>query len=252
MNDQLDKNQNTQPIPRVSNDMHLEETQVLDKKGVRELPPLPREKIAGEEQRQGSPLSKKKNSKRKRRLLLAGGFLLALFCGFMISGYYHDQQQMAENDKAYQTHQLQQQKQELEKEKKDLETKRRELQARSDRLNGRNEQMSADDSSASTVSRLWNKVTGKSAERQQEARSNTDKSSKAASAAGTVSQSIDEAQAALDDVNSKLDNLNEVRQQASKVKDAAASAYSEHADVVDKALYYASQGVNMMKSLLSH
>lgn len=248
-NEMMDKTQNTQPIPRVDAGNVTEETQVLKRSpGVRELPPL----AAGPGQQPVPETKKKKMTpRRKRALLLTAGFLAALFCGFMISGYYHDQQQMAENDKAYQTTQLQQQKQELEKEKKALEDKRRELQAQSDRLNGRNEQMAADDAAASPVIRLWNKVTGKSADREQTASNNSAKSSQATAAAGSVSQSIDEAQAALDDVNSKLNSLHEVTQQAAKVKDAAASAYSEHADVIDQALYYASEGVGVVKSMLS-
>ena len=111
MNERMDKTQNTQPIPRVSQEMPLEQTQVLKKNSVRELPPLPGSAGGEKGAPAGGPPDKKKMStKKKRRLLLAGGFLIALFCGFMISGYYHDQHQMAENDKAYQTQQLQQQK----------------------------------------------------------------------------------------------------------------------------------------------
>ena len=41
------------------------------------------------------------------------------------------------------------------------------------------------------------------------------------------------------------------RDQVQQMKQAAASAYAEHADVVDQVLHYAVEGVNVVKGLLA-
>jgi methyl-accepting chemotaxis protein len=217
--------------------------------GVRELEPL--------KPRKGPQKKGWFNSRRKKGFLLAGGFLVALFLGFMISGYMHDRQQAEENARVHtaQLHQqeaknLKDQKAQLEQQKKELEAKQRSLQQQADRLQGKNDQMSADEAGQSTVGKIFDKVTGKSKQRQQTAQQNSSAQSAASQSASEVAQSIDDAQSMLDEVNQKLDQASQMKQSASEVKDAAAEAYNNHKGTIDTAIYYAGQGVSMLKNML--
>ena len=245
----------TQPVPRV--DETMVQAPLVPKNGtVRELDPMPEKK---DEYEKKSRFTKKQ----KRAMWLAGGFFVALFCGFLISGYLHDKQQTAENNKvqatqmqlksaelARQETDLKAQRDRLEKEKKELEEKQRSLQQTADRMAGRNEQLD-EEGSNSTIGKLFDKVTGKTKAREQAAQQNAVQGSQASDEAASVRQSIDQAQAMINDVDSKLDSVGEMKQQASKVKDAASAAYAEHEGTIQQVLYYAGQGVDLLKGWLS-
>jgi len=248
-----DSLEETQLLPRVDEDVVQQAHH--NENSVRELEPLTVEK----------PKKKKMSPGKKRALYMGGGFLVALFCGFLLAGYQSDKQQLAENDRARQTQQMQQkekdmQKQQdnlvaerlrLEKEKRELEEKQREVQARVDRSAGKNEQMARDDANVSGVTKLWNKVTGKEKERQQESAKSAEDQQSAAIDADSIKNSVNEAQSMLDEVNSKISDVDQMRQQVSKVTTAAESAYAEHEDIIDKALYYAGQGVDLLKGFFT-
>ncbi|MFA6849364.1 MAG: hypothetical protein WCS30_03350 [Selenomonadaceae bacterium] len=244
--------EDTQLLPRVDEDAARQARH--NENCVRELDPL----TPGKQKKKMSPA-------KKRALYLGGGFFVALFCGFLIAGYQGDKQQLAENDRARQTQQMQQkekdmQKQQdnlvaersrLEKEKHELEEKQLEVQAKADRFAGKNEQMAKDDANVSGVTKLWNKVTGKEKERQQESAKSAADQQSAAIDADSIKASVNEAQSMLDEVDSKISNVDKMRQQVSKATTAAESAYAEHEDLIDKALYYAGQGVDLVKGLFT-
>ena len=115
---------------------------------------------------------------------------------------------------------------------------------------GRNEQLD-EEGSNSTIGKLFDKVTGKTKAREQAAQQNAVQGSQASDEAASVRQSIDQAQAMINDVDSKLDSVGEMKQQASKVKDAASAAYAEHEGTIQQVLYYAGQGVDLLKGWLS-
>ena len=253
--------QDTQPVPRME-DVSAKSGAIQPplsstrSPGVRELKPI--------SQKPDKKSGKKLTSRRKKVLMLTGGFIFALLCGFFVSGYYHDRQQAADNDRLHQTQQMEQksrnlqqqeqslreQRDKLEQEKKALEEKQKNLQSQADRAAGRNEQINAD-SAGSAVSKIWDTVTGKNQQRQQTSKENEAKSTQASNDASAVGKSIDEAQAMINDVDSRIRDLDEMKQQAQQVKDVASSAYAEHAGTIDQAVYYISEGASYLKGLLS-
>ncbi len=247
--------ENTQSIPRIDDTDRMPREQMARKGSVRELKPVHTQR--------GSQEKLKKGKARKKKILLVGGFILALLCGFILAGYYHDQQQATENQKLQQAAQMDQktkslqqqsqslteQKKQLEREKRELEEKRQDLQAQAERLNGRNEQMAEDSNSRSTVTKILDKVTGKEKEREQAAGDNAAQGAQASQDAASLGKSIDDAQAMINDVDSKLDDLGQMKQQAGKMKDAAESAYNEHFGTIQQALYYASEGIDLIRGL---
>ena len=74
---------------------------------------------------------------------------------------------------------------------------------------------------------------------------------KASADADSVKQSIADAQTMINEVDAKLDDVGAMKQQAVKVKDAASSAYAEHAGTIQTVLHYAGEGVQLLKGLLS-
>lgn len=251
----------TQPVLRVDETM-LQPAEP-QRGSVRELSPL--DEAGGQGKPDGKNGKKPRfTKKQKRAMLLAAGFFLAIFCGFLVSGYLHDKQQAAENSKvqatqmelkqkdlAKQENDLKAQRERLEKEKKALEAKQQELQQKSERMNGRNEQIADEGNSQSVVGKLMDKVTGKDKEREQAARQNTAQGAQASADAASVQQSIADAQSMINDVDSKLNDVGAMKQQATKVKDAAVNAYAEHEGTIQTVLYYAGEGVRALKGFLS-
>ena len=228
--------------------------------GVRELRPVPEK--AGEKKQQAK--KGRFTPKQKKAMLLTGGFLAALFCGFLISGYLHDKEQLAENSKVQATQmeqkqkalseqekELKDQREHLAQEKKELEAKQQELQNKAERMNGRNEQLADEGSSKSMLGTLVDKVTGKEKERTAATQQNAAQGAKASADADSVKQSIADAQTMINEVDAKLDDVGAMKQQAVKVKDAASSAYAEHAGTIQTVLHYAGEGVQLLKGLLS-
>ncbi len=232
-----DLSRHTQPIPRVDESMLNDDaTRVLPKVNgsVRELDPVAPQRPT--EARIAAASAKRAEEKggHKKAILLATGFVVALFIGFVASGYYQDNKQAAA-DKEYQIQQLSQQKAQLEKEKQELEQQQQSLKEDVARLEGKNQQISQESKAGSVVSGIFDMITGKEEERQQTKKSNTEKIKDAVSTAESVGQSVQEAQQAIDKVNSQLD----------QVKNAAEAA--KNSGIVDKILYYGMKGI---KSLL--
>lgn len=273
MKDDLDKTQmmrpmhDTQPLPRIEVD---EEDNIQPafpqrnavgegKSGVRELEP----------ERISSRQSLKRKSSfftagKKRGLLLAVVFAAALLGGFMLAGYSQDQSEARQNQ-----HQLEQQKmqereqklanqeadlkarrQELERQKQELQQRERELEDKSSRARGRNEQL-ADSAPDSTFGKLVDKVTGKEAKRQGQLKENEKIAAQADGDVAKLKQSIAEAQNMLDDVDAKLDTVAEMQQEANRLRAKAESAYAENKDTIDKAVYYAKSGADLLAKWLN-
>ena len=225
--------------------------------GVRELAP---QSVA---ENNKTNYSKKKffTPKRKKAACLAAGFLAALLIGFMLAGYSQDkesknaatQQQFMQKELelAEKEKDLQARRKELEQQKKELQAKEQDLTEKSNRAKGRNEQLD-DSESSSMLGKLVDKVTGKNAERVQKRQANNETSSQADADAAAVKRSINDAQNMLDDVNSKLDNVTAMKNEASQLKDKAAAAYAENKGTIDKAVYYAKTGADMLVDWLMH
>ena len=256
------------PVPQTTQSMPpLDQTEIMlpavsaERKTVRELDPL------GKDHPSVSPgaAAPAHRHRRKKYAVLCSVFAAALLCGFLLAGYYHDKQQLTENDRLQQAQSLTQreatlkeqkaallaQRAQLEQEKQTLERKHRDLQAQADRAQGKNEQIQAEAKSGSAVGKLWDKVTGKEKERQQDIKDNAAQGGEASKAAAALGDSIDQAQTMLNDVDRHLQDLNAVHEQVTEMKQAAASAYAEHADIFDQAAYYASQGLAVVKGLLT-
>lgn len=225
--------------------------------GVRELAPQ------SVDENNKTNYSKKKffTPKRKKAACLAAGFLAALLIGFMLAGYSQDkenknaatQQQFMQKELelAEKEKDLQARRKELEQQKKELQAKEQDLTEKSNRAKGRNEQLD-DSKPSSMLGKLVDKVTGKNAERAQKRQANNETSSQADADAAAVKRSINDAQSMLDDVNSKLDNVTAMKKEASQLKDKAAAAYAENKGTIDKAVYYAKTGADMLVDWLMH
>lgn len=225
--------------------------------GVRELAP---QSVA---ENNKTNYSKKKffTPKRKKAACLAAGFLAALLIGFMLAGYSQDkenknaatQQQFMQKELelAEKEKDLQARRKELEQQKKELQAKEQDLTEKSNLAKGRNEQLD-DSEPSSMLGKLVDKVTGKNAERAQKRQVNNETSSQADADAAAVKRSINDAQNMLDDVNSKLDNVTAMKNEASQLKDKAAAAYAENKGTIDKAVYYAKTGADMLVDWLMH
>ena len=225
--------------------------------GVRELAP----QSAAENNKTNYSKKKFFTPKRKRAACLATGFLAALLIGFMLAGYSQDkenknaatQQQFMQKELelAEKEKDLQARRKELEQQKKELQAKEQDLTEKSNRAKGRNEQLD-DSEPISMLGKLVDKVTGKNAERVQKRQANNETSSQADADAAAVKRSINDAQNMLDDVNSKLDNVTAMKNEASQLKDKAAAAYAENKGTIDKAVYYAKTGADMLVDWLMH
>lgn len=225
--------------------------------GVRELAPQ------SVDENNKTNYSKKKffTPKRKKAACLAAGFLAALLIGFMLAGYSQDkenknaatQQQFMQKELELTEKEkdLQARRKELEQQKKELQAKEQDLTEKSNRAKGRNEQLD-DSKPSSMLGKLVDKVTGKNAERAQKRQANNETSSQADADAAAVKSSINDAQNMLDDVNSKLDNVTAMKNEASQLKDKAAAAYAENKGTIDKAVYYAKTGADMLVDWLMH
>ncbi len=225
--------------------------------GVRELAP----QSAAENNKTNYSKKKFFTPKRKKAACLAAGFLAALLIGFMLAGYSQDkenknaatQQQFMQKELelAEKEKDLQARRKELEQQKKELQAKEQDLTEKSNRAKGRNEQLD-DSEPSSMLGKLVDKVTGKNAERVQKRQVNNETSSQADADAAAVKSSINDAQNMLDDVNSKLDNVTAMKNEASQLKDKAAAAYAENKGTIDKAVYYAKTGADMLVDWLMH
>ena len=255
----------TQPLPRVTEaggEIQQPFPRQDDEPGfrrVRELPPekMPSRQEGRQEQKKGGWLSAGK----KRGLLLAVGFAAALIVGFMIAGYTQDQSAERQNQQKLEQQQLKDRQQKLagqeadlkaqrealERQKQELQARERELEAKSSRAQGRNEQLE-DSAPASALGKLVDKVTGKEAQREQQVKENKAISSQADGEVARLKQSIADAQSMLDDVDAKLDTVAEMQQEASRIKAKAESAYAENKDVIDKAVYYAKSGAELLSN----
>lgn len=238
-----------EPFPPTNEDQFIS--------GVRELAPQ------SADENNKTNYSKKKffTPKRKKAACLVTGFLAALLIGFMLAGYSQDkenknaatQQQFMQKELelAEKEKDLQAKRKELEQQKKELQAKEQDLTEKSNRDKGRNEQLD-DSEPSSMLGKLVDKVTGKNAERAQKRQANNETSSQADADAAAVKSSINDAQNMLDDVNSKLDNVTAMKNEASQLKDKAAAAYAENKGTIDKAVYYAKTGADMLVDWLMH
>jgi hypothetical protein len=245
--------QDTKSIPRVTNTAGpMQQEKMIRRGSVRELAPVRKQEETGPQK------AYIKKRKRRKAIFLTAGFLVALLSGFILAGYYHDRQQATENQHMQQAAQIQQQaneltqqRQQLEQEKLELEQKRQALQSAAGHIAGKNTQIEEENQSASMASKLLDKVTGKEKERQRSIQDNAAQETRNNNDAAALNVSINDAQAMINDVDSKLGELDQVRQQANRVKQAAASAYNENANTIGQILYYASEGMDFVRGLLS-
>ena len=249
-------------------EQRLEDTQSLppvQEDGEMIQPPFPQQgRSARELDRLPLEREKKTTAKHsgKRVLLLLAVFLFALFCGFLLAGYAREHSQ-AEETRIQQAQALRQKQQaleaeensllqkrkQLEQERQELEKRRQELAQEFQRAQGRNDQLAAE-APDSTFGQLLDKVTGKEKERQEAIQKNKQQQAQAVSDADSIDQSIADAQAMLEDVNSKLETVAAMKREADQMKAKVEAAYEENKDVIDTALYYASDGLKLMDGLL--
>lgn len=255
----------TQPLPRIEDTENIQPAFPQQRGneervgGVREIPPeeLP--------PRQSAKTRKSFfTAGRKRGLVLTVFFLLALFGGFMLAGYSQEQSEAKQNQYALEQKQvkdreqkladqeadLKARRQELERQKKELQQRERELEDKASRAKGRNEQL-ADSAPDSTLGKIMDKVTGKEAKRKDQQKENAAIAAQADGDVAKLKQSIAEAQNMLDDVDAKLDTVAEMQQEAGRLKAKAESAYAENKDVIDKAVYYARTGADILSKWLA-
>lgn len=270
----MKKLDDTQSMPPVS-----DETQILPRsrggKGtVRELDPLPQESDRPSSMRQGGvngwndpndPVRPQRDddkmSKRKRNVIFAIGFVVAVLLGFIAAGYSQEsadresgkaaqeqQLQTQQSQLAKDTKALEEKKAQLEQKKQELARQKQELDQQSARAQGRNEQLENDQSSG--LGKIFDKVTGKDAKRQQAKSANDAEQSAAQQNAASVDESIENVQQMLDDVDQKLDTAKSVKQDASAALEKAQTAYDENRDTIDAVVSYAKTGAQMLGNLL--
>ena len=99
---------------------------------------------------------------------------------------------------------------------------------------------------------LWDRVTGKEADRKQKVEQNKQQSAQNDTAAADVGKSIEDAQRMLDEVNAKLDSVEAMKTEAGQLKDKAAAAYEENKGVINQAIHYAKVGAGLLEGWLSH
>lgn len=259
----------TQPLPRVSEEdtdriqpafpQQRSEAGEAGYRSVRELPPQDMPPRREKPQSKGFFTAGK-----KKGLLLVAGFAVALLGGFMLAGYSQDQSEAKQEQQQLERQQMQAReqkladqeadlkarRQELEQQKKALQERERELEDKSSRAKGRNEAISSS-APDSALGKLMDKVTGKEAKRQEQLQENAKVSAQADSDVAKLKQSIAEAQNMLDDVDAKLDTVAEMQQEAGRLKAKAESAYAENKDVIDKAVYYAKTGADILADWLT-
>lgn len=192
-------------------------------------------------------------------VLLVACFLVAAFCGAALSGYMSEQQakkaaldsqqaaasrQMQEADS--QQAALSREKARLEEEYQKLLAEQKEAQSAADKLKGQKEQQEKLQKEKSAAGKVLDKITGDAGKQKQEENAVAGREAEARQKLEAISQSVQEAGAAIDEVNAQLDNLDAVRHQAQQVKADVDRAYSENKDAIDAVLHYVTVGLNAL------
>ncbi len=199
---------------------------------------------------------------RKRKALLAGAFCVAVLLGLVITGYSHEQQ-AAQQKKIYQAQQLKdkesqlkQQEADLERQKQDLEKQKKALEQRQSELADQSGDLKAagakigQEGSDSTIGKIIDKVTGKTADREKRAGANQEAASRNASESDSVQKSLAETQQMLDNVDSNIKSLQGLQQEAHSLTDKAQAAYDDNKGTIDKVMNYVGVGADIVKSIL--
>lgn len=194
---------------------------------------------------------------KKKAAALAALFFAAILAGFIVMGIFSERKMAAENDQVHQQQTMQLQKQaleaersKLEREKADLLAQQKEAKNRSDGLSGQSEKLLADMENAPVLKKVWNKISGKEADVKAAAEKSSSAAQEAGKQADTLASSVQNAQEMIDDVNRRMDDLQAMGEKAGKIKTAAENAYAEHADLVDKAIFYFQMGREYLSSVL--
>lgn len=245
----------------------MEETQPLGEiKGtVRELSPLPKEELPRYQNREASRQVEKKRSKGFGVKIGLGilAFLVAMAGGFFVAGFLHDSGQKKEasyqevqqnlavrKDKlAKDEAELTRQREALAREKAELEERRARLKTEAAKLDGRNEQIEKETRDAK-LGGIFDKVTGKDAERKKAAADNKAKQENLAKQADEVDKAIAHAQQNLAEINAQLDNAAAMKQELDAMRLKAQATYEENKDTIDTVLHYAGEGVKLIVGAL--
>ena len=274
MSDNLDK---TQPMPKITDDMLGQDTQVVNHSRVRQLEPVNvnnhRQGTAYQggvndgfqrQQMPGSnPSPKKKGGCAKTVLLLLIAFIAAMAVGLFISGYVSDhnsreaayKQQQEQSDKnvratAEQKESLSERRAELNQRIKDLEEQKKNAQSEADTLKGKSEQMDKNQKDKSGMEKVFDKVTGKEAQEKKDAKDLSQQEKSAADKLAEINQSIQDAKEAYNEVNQQLDELESMRQKAIKTKEDAERVYNENKGLIDSIAYYVTQGISVVQGIM--
>lgn len=247
----------TQELPSLSHDA----APVFPRKrNVRELPPR-------SPQYTGSDHAANIMGRRQKRTLwvfaFAACFLLALFCGILLSQTFRDHEQtladsrkeaqqmeMRQQELAAREDSLKKQRDSIAEQKRTLEERELELERKAQRAAGRTERIEQEKSKGSVVGDWMDKVTGKEKERKEADAKNAAEIQQTNLDIASVQQSIRDAQVILDEVDNQLDNVNEMKDQADRLKTAAQDTYMKNEGMLTNILQYMSEGVDLLRQIL--
>ena len=247
----------TQELPSLSHDT----APVFPRKrNVRELPPR-------SPQYTGSDHAANIMDRRQKRILwvfaFAACFLLALFCGILLSQTFRDHEQtladsrkeaqqmeMRQQELAAREDSLKKQRDSIAEQKRTLEERELELERKAQRAAGRTERIEQEKSKSSVVGDWMDKVTGKEKERKEADAKNAAEIQQTNLDIASVQQSIRDAQVILDEVDNQLDNVNEMKDQADRLKTAAQDTYMKNEGMLTNILQYMSEGVDLLRQIL--
>ena len=247
----------TQELPSLSHDA----APVFPRKrNVRELPPRA-------PQYTGSDHAANIMDRRQKRTLwvfaFAACFLLALFCGILLSQTFRDHEQtladsrkeaqqmeMRQQELAAREDSLKKQRDSIAEQKRTLEERELELERKAQRAAGRTERIEQEKSKGSVVDDWMDKVTGKEKERKEADAKNAAEIQQTNLDIASVQQSIRDAQVILDEVDNQLDNVNEMKDQADRLKTAAQDTYMKNEGMLTNILQYMSEGVDLLRQIL--
>lgn len=248
----------TQEMPSLSRDA----SPVFSRQStVRELPPLASENKARTAY-VAEAGSRRRNGVRWA-LSVAACFVLALFCGFLLSDLFRSHEQaLADNRKEVQQIEmrrqelaareasLKKQRESIAEQKRALEEKEQELGRKAARAAGRTERIEQEKNKGSVVSDWMDKVTGRETERKEADAKNVAEIQQTNLDIASLQQSIKDAQAVLEEVDQQLDTVNEMKEQADRLKAVAQDTYAQNEGLISEILRHVGESFYMLRQIL--
>ncbi|WP_196590126.1 hypothetical protein [Pectinatus frisingensis] len=163
----------------------------------------------------------KRISSESRLIILAAVFVIALLCGFLLSSYYNDKQQMAENDNIHQQQMIDRQRSDIKMQQRSLEQQRQHLEDERKELYKQSDE-DTPQSFGEWLGSVADKISGKTPERE--------KAKIGATAKRTTATA--EIQSKIDEINSSLAKLETTGQQLSQLQQNLSDEYHKNKDAV--------------------